>query len=194
LTKIESNENCANSRSKIEKLKLSISEKQKELQHISKLVREVTKKTKTETEVLTKTIKGAIKIDADLTKKISNKGINYEKVLKQYQELLLTILKIQEKQSKLVEAYKEFQSSSEFNLSYEVDTSIFELELIINMEKNAKIIVQDLEKKNSDMRKIKLLFFDLENNISLCIKSMHEKDLDLDRKDVLIGPPSTIFK
>ena len=52
------------------------------------------------------------------------------------------------------------------------------------MEKNAKIIVQDLEKKNSDMKKIKLLFFDLENNISLCIKSMHEKDLDLDRIDV----------
>ena len=45
----------------------------------------IPKKTKTETEVLTKTIKGAIKIDADLTKKISNKGINYEKVLKQYQ-------------------------------------------------------------------------------------------------------------
>ena len=118
MTKIESNENCANSRSKIEKLKLSISEKQKELQHISKLVREVTKKerflenchlmsqenhffdtkfksmtkipkkTKTETEVLTKTIKGAIKIDAELTKKISNKGINYEKVLKQYQVLI----------------------------------------------------------------------------------------------------------
>ena len=52
------------------------------------------------------------------------------------------------------------------------------------MEKNAKIIVQDLEKKNSDMKKIKLLFFDLENNISLCFKSMNEKDLDLDRKDV----------
>ena len=45
----------------------------------------ILKKTKTETEVLTKTIKGVIKIDADLTKKISNKGINYEKVLKQYQ-------------------------------------------------------------------------------------------------------------
>ena len=52
------------------------------------------------------------------------------------------------------------------------------------MEKNAKITVQDLEKKNSDMKKIQLLFFDLENNISLCNKSMHEKDLDLDRKDV----------
>ena len=82
-----------------------------------KSMTKILKKTKTETEVLTKTIKGAIKIDADLTKKISNKGINYEKVLKQYQELLLTISKIQEKQSKLVEIYKEFQSSSEYNLS-----------------------------------------------------------------------------
>ena len=50
-----------------------------------KSMTKIPKKTKTETEVLTKTIKGAIKIDADLTKKISNKGINYEKVLKQYQ-------------------------------------------------------------------------------------------------------------
>ena len=52
------------------------------------------------------------------------------------------------------------------------------------MEKNAKITVQDLEKKNSDMKKIKLLFFDLENKISLCKKSINEIDLDLDRKDV----------
>ena len=52
------------------------------------------------------------------------------------------------------------------------------------MEKNAKIIVQDLEKKNSDTKKIKLLFFDLENKISLCITSINEIDLDLDRKDV----------
>ena len=52
------------------------------------------------------------------------------------------------------------------------------------MEKNAKIIVQDLEKKNSDMKKLKLLFFDLENKISLCIKSIDGKVLDLDRKDV----------
>ena len=85
--------------------------------HQGEINDKILKKTKTETEVLTKTIKGAIKIDADLTKKVSNKGINYEKVLKQYQELLLTISKIQEKQSKLVEIYKEFQSSSEYNLS-----------------------------------------------------------------------------
>ena len=50
-----------------------------------KSMTKILKKTNTETEVLTKTIKGAIKIDADLTKKVSNKGINYEKVLKQYQ-------------------------------------------------------------------------------------------------------------
>ena len=135
---------------------------------------------------------------------------------------MLTISKIQEKQNKLVEIYKEFQSSSECSLrqgfsescegilvpglfelrtpsdslrsstehfrlkpakSYEIDTSIFEVELIINMEKNAKIVIEDLQKKNSDLKKIKLLFFDVENKISLYIKSINEKDLDLDRKD-----------
>ena len=51
------------------------------------------------------------------------------------------------------------------------------------MEKNAKIVIEDLQKKNSDLKKIKLLFFDVENKISLYIKSINEKDLDLDRKD-----------
>ena len=73
--------------------------------------------TKTESDALTKAIKGALKIDADLTKKVSNKEINYEKVLKQYQELLLTISKIQDKQNKLLETYKEFQLASEYKLS-----------------------------------------------------------------------------
>ena len=52
------------------------------------------------------------------------------------------------------------------------------------MEKNAKIVIEDLQKKNSDLKKIKLLFFDVENKISLYIKSINQKDLDLDRKDV----------
>ena len=51
------------------------------------------------------------------------------------------------------------------------------------MEKNAKIVIQDLQKKNSDLKKIKLLFFDVENKISLNINCIKEKDLDLDRKD-----------
>ena len=42
-------------------------------------------KTKTESEALSKAIKGLLKIDADLTKKLTSREINYEKVLKQYQ-------------------------------------------------------------------------------------------------------------
>ena len=62
------------------------------------------------------------------------------------------------------------------------------------MEKNAKIVIQDLQKKNSDLKKIKLLFFDVENKISLYIKSINQKDLDLDRKDAfwLVHGESTL--
>ena len=68
--------------------------------------------------------------------------------------------------------------------SYEIDTSIFDLEVIIKMQKNAEIIIQDFEKKTADTKKTKLLFSDLESKIYLCTKSLNEKVLDLDRRGV----------
>merc|ERR1712131_270523 len=103
--------------------------------------------------------------------------MGYEKVLKQYQELSVTISKIQDKQKKLIQIYKEYQFSSEFELSYEIDTSIFQIELVMNMQQNALVAIQDLEAKKSNMKKLKLIFFDLENNISLCCKTINDKDL-----------------
>ena len=74
--------------------------------------------------------------------------------------------------------------SLEAGESYEIDTTIFQFELIINMQENTQDKIKDLETKNSNMKKLKLIFFDLENNISLCSKAIDDKDSDLDRNGV----------
>ena len=56
--------------------------------------------------------------------------------------------------------------------------------MIINMQENTQEKIKDLETKNSNMKKLKLIFFDLENNISLCSKAIDDKDSDLDRNGV----------
>ena len=55
------------------------------------------------------------------------------------------------------------------------------LEIKLKFESN---IQKETKSDDSDVKKVKLLFLDAENKISFNIKSINEKDLDLDRKDV----------